>query len=204
VREFLWRFSNEQRLLCRKCRETATPPRRFADFCDDLEAFALKVFGFAAWSGSGKTTLIENLVPLFVARGLKVSLIKHAHHAFDVDQPGKDSWRHRQAGATEVLVSSSARWVLMHELRAQAEPELPQLLERLSPCDLVLVEGFKQQPIPKIEIHRRAAATPLLHPDDPHIVAIATDVDIATRLPRFGLDDYEGIARFILSHDKVR
>ena len=164
----------------------------------------MKVFGFAAWSGSGKTTLIENLVPLFVARGLKVSLIKHAHHAFDVDQPGKDSYRHRQAGATEVLVSSSARWVLMHELRTEAEPELPQLLERMSPCDLVLVEGFKQQPIPKIEIHRRAAATPLLHPDDPHIVAIATDVDLETRLPRFALDDYEGIARFILHHDGMR
>ena len=165
---------------------------------------ALKVFGFAAWSGSGKTTLIENLVPLFVARGLKVSLIKHAHHAFDVDQPGKDSYRHRQAGATEVLVSSRARWVLMHELRSEPEPELPQLLERLSPCDLVLVEGFKQQPIPKIEIHRRAAATPLLYPDDPHIVAIATDVDVETRLPRFGLDDYEAIARFILNHGNVR
>jgi molybdopterin-guanine dinucleotide biosynthesis protein B len=92
----------------------------------------------------------------------------------------------------------------MHELRKEAEPELPQLLERLSPCDLVLVEGFKQQPIPKIEIHRRAAATPLLHPGDPHIVAIATDVDLETRLPRFGLDDYEGIARFILSHAGMR
>jgi len=165
---------------------------------------ALKIFGFAAYSGSGKTTMIENLVPLFVAHGLKVSLIKHAHHAFDVDQPGKDSYRHRQAGATEVLVSSSARWVLMHELRTEAEPELPQLLERLSPCDLVLVEGFKQQPIPKIEIHRRAAATPLLHPDDPRIVAIATDVDLETLLPRFGLDDYEGIAGFILRHVGMR
>lgn len=176
-------------------------PRPFADFAPTT---ALKIFGFAAYSGSGKTTLIENLVPIFVARGLKVSLIKHAHHAFDVDQPGKDSYRHRQAGASEVLVSSSARWVLMHELRKEAEPELPQLLDRLSPCDLVLVEGFKQQPIPKIEIHRRAAATPLLHPDDPHIVAIATDVDLETRLPRFGLDDYEGIARFILSYAGVR
>ncbi|MGH8694663.1 MAG: molybdopterin-guanine dinucleotide biosynthesis protein B [Burkholderiales bacterium] len=164
----------------------------------------MKVFGFAGWSGSGKTTLIENLIPLFVRHGLKVSLIKHAHHAFDVDQPGKDSYRHRQAGAMEVLVSSSARWVLMHELRDGSEQELPQLLERFSPCDLVLVEGFKRQPIPKIEIHRRAAATPLLHPDDPHIVAIATDVDLDTRLPRFGLDDYEGIARFILRHVGMR
>jgi len=191
-------------MLCRERRETAVPPRRFADFHDALPVPALKIFGFAAYSGSGKTTLIENLIPLFVARGLKVSLIKHAHHAFDVDQPGKDSYRHRQAGATEVLVSSSVRWVLMHELRKEAEPELPQLLERLLPCDLVLVEGFKQQPIPKIEIHRRAAATPLLHPDDPHIVAIATDVDLETRLPRFGLDDYEGIAGFILRHVGMR
>ncbi|MGQ0579672.1 MAG: molybdopterin-guanine dinucleotide biosynthesis protein B [Betaproteobacteria bacterium] len=164
----------------------------------------MKIFGFAAYSGSGKTTLIENLVPLFVARGLKVSLIKHAHHAFDVDQPGKDSYRHRQAGATEVLVSSSARWVLMHESREETEPELPQLLQRLSPCDLVLVEGFKQQPIAKIEIHRREAAAPLLHPNDPHIVAIATDVDLQTRLPRFDLDDYEGILRFILHHGEPR
>ena len=182
----------------------ATPPPQFAELGDASPAAGLKIFGFAAYSGSGKTTLIENLIPLLVARGLKVSLIKHAHHAFDVDHPGKDSYRHRQAGATEVLVSSSARWVLMHELRTEVEPELPKLLERLSPCDLVLVEGFKQQPIPKIEIHRRAAATPLLHPDDPHIVAIATDVDLETRLPRFGLDDYEGIARFILDHGGMR
>ena len=164
----------------------------------------MKIFGFAAYSGSGKTTLIENLIPLFVARGLKISLIKHAHHAFDVDQPGKDSYRHRHAGATEVLVGSSVRWVLMHELREEAEPELPRLVGRLSPCDLVLVEGFKQQPIPKIEIHRRAAATPLLHPDDPHIVAIATDVDLETRLPRFELEDYQGIARFILEYVGMR
>lgn len=163
-------------------------------------AASAKVFGFAAWSGSGKTTLIENLIPLLVARGLRVALIKHAHHAFDVDQPGKDSWRHRQAGATEVLISSAARWALMHELRSEAEPELPQLLERLSPCDLVLVEGFKQQPIPKIEIHRKATGLALLYPDDPHIVAIATDAPIESGLPRFGLDDHPEIMNFILRH----
>ena len=101
-----------------------------------------RVFGFAAYSGSGTTTLIENLIPLMVPRGLRIALIKHAHHDFDVDQPGKDSWRHRQAGATEVLISSGARWALMHELRDQPEPELPELLQCLSPCDLVLVEGF--------------------------------------------------------------
>jgi molybdopterin-guanine dinucleotide biosynthesis adapter protein len=160
----------------------------------------LKVFGFAAYSGSGKTTLIENLVPLLVARGLNVSVIKHAHHAFDVDRPGKDSYRHRQAGASEVLVSSGARWALMHELRNESEPELQALLERLSPCDLVLVEGFKKQPIPKIEIHRLAAGTPLLFPDDPHIVALATDARISTGLPTFALEDYTGITGFMLKH----
>lgn len=160
----------------------------------------MKAFGFAAYSGSGKTTLIENLLPVLVRRGLRVSVIKHAHHAFDVDRPGKDSYRHRQAGATEVLVSSGVRWALMHELRQEAEPELPRLLERLSPCDLVLVEGFKRQTIPKMEIHRIAAATPLLFPDDSDIVALATDALIASRLPRFALDDFTGIAGFIVDH----
>jgi len=160
----------------------------------------LKVFGFAAYSGSGKTTLIENLVPLLIAHGLKVSVIKHAHHAFDVDRPGKDSYRHRQAGATEVLVSSGARWALMHELRNESEPGLPALLERLAPCDMVLVEGFKKQAIPKIEIHRLAAGTPLLFPDDPHIVALATDAGVPTSLPTFGLGDYPGISGFMLKH----
>lgn len=160
----------------------------------------MKVFGFAAFSGSGKTTLIENVLPLLVARGLTVSVIKHAHHAFDVDRPGKDSYRHRRAGAGEVLVSSGARWALMHELRNESEPELPALLERLTPCDLVLVEGFKRQAMPKMEIHRLAAGTALLFPDDPHIVAVATDASISTRLPIFGLDDYAGIAAFVMEH----
>jgi molybdopterin-guanine dinucleotide biosynthesis protein B len=160
----------------------------------------LKVFGFAAYSGNGKTTLIEHVLPLLVARGLKVSVIKHAHHAFDVDRPGKDSYRHRQAGASEVLVSSGARWALMHELRDEAEPDLPALIERLMPCDLVLVEGFKRQPIPRIEIHRTAAGTTMLFPEDPHIVALATDARISTILPTFGLEDYDGIAGFMLGH----
>jgi molybdopterin-guanine dinucleotide biosynthesis protein B len=161
---------------------------------------ALKVFGFAAYSGNGKTTLIENLIPLLAGRGLKVSMIKHAHHAFVVDQPGKDSYRHRQAGAAEVLVSSAARWALMHELRGQDEPELAHLLQILSPCDLVLVEGFKQEPIPKIEVHRAAAGTPLLFPEDPCIVALATDTPVATGLPVFGLNDYAAIAGFLVRH----
>lgn len=160
----------------------------------------MKVFGFAAYSGNGKTTLIENLIPLLVARGLTVSVIKHAHHAFDVDRPGKDSHRHRLAGAAEVLVSSAARWALMHELRGQAEPELSHLLERLSPCDLVLVEGFKRGPIPKIEVHRVAVGTPLLFPEDPFIVALATDARITTGLPVFGLDDHVAIAAFLVRH----
>jgi molybdopterin-guanine dinucleotide biosynthesis protein B len=160
----------------------------------------LKVFGFAAYSGNGKTTLIENLIPLLVARGIQVSVIKHAHHHFDVDQPGKDSHRHRQAGATEVLVGSAARWALMHELRGAAEPALPYLLERLSPCDLVLVEGYKSEPMPKMEVHRAAAGTPLLHPGDPCIIALATDAPVVTSLPVFGLNDHAAIAGFILGY----
>jgi molybdopterin-guanine dinucleotide biosynthesis protein B len=159
-----------------------------------------KVFGFAAYSGSGKTTLIEKLIPLLVGRGLRVSVVKHAHHGFDVDQPGKDSHRHRLAGASEVLVSSDTRWALMHELRGEPEAGLPTLLERLSPCDLVLVEGFKTQAIPKLEIHRQAAGTPLLFPDDPYIVALATDTVVPTALPVFDLEDYSGIASFLLNY----
>lgn len=160
----------------------------------------MKVFGFAGFSGSGKTTLIEALIPRFVVDGLRVSLIKHAHHEFDIDRPGKDSYRHREAGATEVMLASAKRWVLMHELRREAEPELPQLIERFAPCDLVLVEGFKRQPIPKLEIHRSAASKPLLFRHDEHIVAIATDEPLATDLPQFGLEDYDPIAEFILLH----
>jgi len=158
----------------------------------------LKLFGFAAYSGNGKTTLIENLIPLLSARGLRVSVIKHAHHDFDVDRPGQDSHRHRQAGATEVLVSSAARWALMHELHGQIEPELSWLLQRLSPCDLVLVDGFKNEPIPKIEVHRAAAGTAFLHPFDPLIAALAADAPVATSLPVFGLDDHAAIAEFLV------
>ena len=126
----------------------------------------MKIFGIAGYSGSGKTTLIEKLIPLFTARGLTVSLIKHAHHKFDVDQPGKDSWRHRHAGCSEVLVSSSARWALMHELRGVPEPTLPELIKHISPCDLVLIEGFKHEPAPKLEIHRNTVGEPwLFRPD---------------------------------------
>lgn len=160
----------------------------------------MNVFGFAGYSGSGKTTLIENVIPVLVAQGVRVSLVKHAHHAFDVDQPGKDSWRHRKAGATEVMLTSARRWVLMHEVTGQPEPELPQQLRRMSACDLVLVEGFKQQPIPKLEIHRRAHGAPFLFLQDAHIVAIATDETVDTTLPQFALDDYQAIAAFVLTN----
>ena len=160
----------------------------------------MKIFGFAGFSGSGKTTLIEQLIPRFVMEGLKVSLIKHAHHDFDIDQPGKDSFRHREAGATEVMVTGGRRWVLMHELRGDREPELNEQLKRLAPCDLVLIEGFKSYPIPKLEIHRSETGKPLLFPDDPYVVAIATDKPLETKLPQFDLNDYDAIAAFILRH----
>jgi molybdopterin-guanine dinucleotide biosynthesis protein B len=157
-----------------------------------------KVFGFAGWSGSGKTTLLERLIPEFVGRGLRVALIKHAHHDFDIDQPGKDSWRHRQAGASEVLVSSGVRWALMHELRAEPEPNLDAHLARLSPSDLVLVEGFKGEAIPKLEVHRPSVGKPLLYPEDGRIVAIASDCRLEAPLPQFDLNDIPAIAAFIL------
>lgn len=164
----------------------------------------MKVFGIAGWSGSGKTTLIESLVPLLVARGLKVSLIKRAHHEFEVDQPGKDSYRHRQAGCMEVMLSSSARYALMHELRSESEMTLPELVARMSPCDLLLVEGFKREPIPKFEVWRSAVGKPALYPDDPHVVGLATDAVVASGLPQFALDDYAGIAAFICGHDGLQ
>jgi len=163
----------------------------------------MKIFGFAGWSGSGKTTLIEKLIPRFVGAGLRVSLIKHAHHTFDVDQPGKDSYRHRHAGAAEVLVTSSRRWVLMHELRGAHEPPFEEQIRRLSPCDLLLVEGFKHAPIPKLEVWRAEPGEALLHPNDTHIVAVASDAKIETRLPLLDLNDDAGIARFILGHLKL-
>jgi len=163
----------------------------------------MEVIGFAGWSGSGKTTLIEKVIGVLTARGRSVSLIKHAHHEFDVDVPGKDSWRHRQAGCKEVLVSSSNRWVLMHELRdAEPEMELDALLGKLSDCDVALIEGFKRAPIDKIEVHRHGASETLLFPQDPHIVAVATDVadlDTGAR-PRLDLNDPNAVADFIETH----
>jgi len=160
----------------------------------------MKVIGIAGYSGSGKTTLIEKVIPILVGEGLRVSLVKHAHHEFDVDQPGKDSWRHRHAGCTEVLVSSSRRWAIVHELRGAPEASLDEQLERLSPCDLAIVEGYKAAPIPKLEVHRRGANVPLLHPDDPHVVAVATDEPLDTKLPQLDLDSPQDVARFIVKH----
>ncbi len=163
----------------------------------------MKTFGFAGWSGSGKTTLIEKLIPLFVKRGLEVSLVKHAHHSFDVDLPGKDSYRHRHAGAAEVLVTSSRRWVLMHELRGAKEPALDDQVKRLSPCDLLIVEGFKFASIPKLEVWRPETGEGFLHPKDPHIVAVASDAAVQTTLPLLDLNDPPSIAAFILRHLKL-
>jgi len=160
----------------------------------------MKIFGFAGYSGSGKTTLIEKLIPLFMGNGLKVSLIKHAHHTFDIDQPGKDSYRHRKAGCAEVLVTSSRRWALMHELRGAPEPHLGEQLQHLSPCDLVLIEGFKHEHIPKIEVYRTEVDEPFIHPHDPEVVAIATDKRLDIKLPQFDLNDAPGIATFVLDH----
>jgi molybdopterin-guanine dinucleotide biosynthesis protein B len=160
----------------------------------------MKIFGFAGYSGSGKTTLIEKLIPLFAQQGLKVSLIKHAHHNFDVDKPGKDSYRHRKAGCSEVLITSSRRWVLMHELRTAPEPGLADHIQRLSACDLLLVEGFKREHIPKLEVYRAEVGEPLLHPHDRDIVAIAADLHLDTALPQFDLNDHKAIADFVLKH----
>ncbi|GLH79810.1 molybdopterin-guanine dinucleotide biosynthesis protein MobB [Bradyrhizobium sp. SSBR45G] len=157
----------------------------------------MNVIGLAGWSGAGKTTLLTRLIPHLNAQGLRVSVIKHAHHRFDVDVPGKDSWRHREAGAAEVLVASGTRWALMHELRGAPEPSLPDLLARLSPVDLVVIEGYKAGPHHRIEVHRSGNAKPLLFPDDPGIVAIASDVAIEAALPRAHLDDIPTIAALV-------
>ncbi|MFO0995582.1 MAG: molybdopterin-guanine dinucleotide biosynthesis protein B [Alphaproteobacteria bacterium] len=157
----------------------------------------MKIFGLAGWSGAGKTTLLVRLLPLFNARGLRVSTVKHAHERFDIDLPGKDSYEHRKAGAAEVLISSRQRWALIHEHREAREPELDQLLALLAPADLVLVEGFKRHAHDKLEVHQ--AGKPFLYPDDPHIVAIASDEPPPeSGRPVFARSDVEAIARFIL------
>ena len=160
----------------------------------------MRIIGLAGWSGSGKTTLLIKLIPHFRARGLAVSTVKHAHHGFDLDQPGKDSHSHRAAGATEVLVGSATRWALVHELRGAAEPTLRELLRKLAPVDLVVVEGYKREPHPKLEVHRAAVGKALLHPGDPQIVAIASDQKVRAMVPVVSLDDIEAIADIMLRH----
>ncbi|MBU1689478.1 MAG: molybdopterin-guanine dinucleotide biosynthesis protein B [Gammaproteobacteria bacterium] len=164
----------------------------------------MEVFGFAGYSGSGKTTLIEQLIPLFVAEGLKVSLIKHTHHDFAIDQPGKDSYRHRAAGCSEVMVTSQYRWALVHELRNEPEPGLKEQLARLAPCDLVLVESFKNEAIAKLEVHRTTIDKALFFPQDPNIAAIASDLPLETSLPQFRLDQPKTIAEFILQQTGLK
>ncbi|HXD45218.1 MAG TPA: molybdopterin-guanine dinucleotide biosynthesis protein B [Pseudolabrys sp.] len=160
----------------------------------------MRIIGLAGWSGSGKTTLITKLIPRLTAGGLRVSTLKHAHHGFDLDQPGKDSFMHRVAGATEVIVSSARRFAVLHELRDEPEWDLGALVSKMSPVDLVLVEGFKRDAFPKVEIHRAANGKPLIHPDDPHIVAIAADVVLPqAKVPVIGLDDIDAIAGLVLA-----
>ena len=158
----------------------------------------MRVMGIAGWSGAGKTTLLSRLIPVLVGRGFSVSTIKHAHHHFDVDYPGKDSHTHRVAGATEVLVSSVNRFALMHELRGEAEPNLAHLLSMLAPVDFVLVEGYKPEPHPKIEVHRVANGKPFLYPNDPTILALASDAAIADRnVTLLALENAEELADFV-------
>lgn len=161
----------------------------------------MRIIGLAGWSGSGKTTLIKKLIPSLIARGSSVSTLKHAHHGFDLDQPGKDSFFHRAAGATEVIISSARRWAILHELREKPEWDLPALVAKMSPVDLVLVEGFKRDAFPKLEIHRAANGKPLIHPDDPHIVAIAADIALPqAKIPVIDLNNVEAIADLLLKY----
>jgi molybdopterin-guanine dinucleotide biosynthesis protein B len=166
----------------------------------------LKVLGLAGWSGAGKTTLLAKLIPELIRRGITVSTMKHAHHAFDVDTPGKDSYVHREAGATEVLVASGQRWALMHEHRGSPEPDSKALMKHMSAVDLLLVEGFKRENHDKLEIYRAANGKPLLATDDPNIVAVLVDgpqpetPPIPKRLPVIDLNDVSAIADFVMRH----
>ncbi len=162
---------------------------------------SMRIIGLAGWSGSGKTTLVTKLIPCLKARGKAVSTLKHAHHGFDLDTPGKDSFMHRAAGATEVIISSGKRWAMLHELREEPEWDMAELVAKMSPVDLVLVEGFKRDAFPKLEIHRIANGKPLLHPDDPHIVAVASDSALPdAKVPVIDLNNIEAIADLLLKH----
>ena len=161
----------------------------------------MHIIGLAGWSGSGKTTLITKVLPVLIGRGRKVSTLKHAHHGFDLDKPGKDSFMHRASGATEVIISSERRWAVLHELRGEEEWDLPALLSKASPVDLILVEGFKREPFPKLEIFRRENGKPLLHPGDPHIVAVASDAPVPeSKVPVIDLNDIGAVVDTLLLH----
>lgn len=156
----------------------------------------MNVLGIVGWSGSGKTTLLEALLPILVGRGLRVSTVKHAHHGFDMDRPGKDTYRHREAGAHEVLVASGTRWALLHEIEG-TEPPLPELLRRLDPVDLVLVEGFKSHPFPKLEVFRATLGKPPLWPNDRAVLAVATDAELVLPVTRLPLDRPGDVADWV-------
>ena len=160
----------------------------------------MKIFGLAGWSGSGKTTLVKEVIPSLISRGLSVSTIKHTHHNFDIDKPGKDSYEHRVAGAHEVVITGAARWALLHENRGEKEPTIDEMLSRMAPVDLVLIEGFKSYPHPKMEVYRPEVEKPLLCADDPSIVAVATTVELDVDIPRLPLNDIEKITDFIVDY----
>src|SRR5579863_5558888 len=180
---------------CQAPSRVANSPRRLYH---KVMSEPMRVIGLAGWSGSGKTTLVTKVIPVLVGRGLKVATVKHAHHEFDLDKPGKDSWLHREAGASEVAIASSRRWALIHELRGEPEPSLVEILNKLSPVNLVIVEGFKRHAHPKLEVYRPSVGKPLLHPEDDCIVAIATDRPMPQApLPVLMLDDIEAIANVL-------
>jgi molybdopterin-guanine dinucleotide biosynthesis protein B len=165
----------------------------------------MRTFGIVGHSGNGKTTLLVKVVPILVDMGLTVSTMKHAHHGFDVDTPGKDSYRHRTAGATEVMMTSSRRWVLQHELRGAPEPTIEELLSHMTPVDLVLIEGFKTHPHAKVEVFRESVGAPPLYPGDPTIVAVASDAPLAdAKIPVLDIDDAHAVADFIVGHCQLK
>jgi molybdopterin-guanine dinucleotide biosynthesis protein B len=160
----------------------------------------MRILGLAGWSGSGKTTLLAKIIPRLVARGYTVSTVKHAHHGFDVDTPGKDSHTHRMAGATEVLVASGKRWALMHELRASREPTIYDLLQKMSPVDLVLIEGFKSARHARIEVYRKDVGKPPFHPENPHVVGIVSDTPFPDAgRPVVDIDNVEAVVELVLA-----
>lgn len=168
---------------------------------DEKNRQPMRIIGVAGWSGSGKTTLITKVLPVLIGRGFKVSTLKHAHHGFDLDKPGKDSFLHRAAGASEVLISSARRWAVLHELRDEGEWNMPELLAKITPVDLILVEGFKRENFPKLEVYRVANGKPLLHGEDGRIVAIAADSPLPqVTLPWVDLNDIEAVADALLKY----